>query len=117
MRALALVEGGRFGAQLARARRRHLQDAHPEVRHQPGIPLIAHDHSFHGDLCHVNVNSIIVRRSSAAALKASDQWMPIRLPPRPTVTPLKARSPRLAMANRPMTRPRTSEGACTCTRG
>jgi len=32
--------------------------------------------------------------------------MPIRLPPIPTVTPLKARSPRLDMLYSPITRPR-----------
>src|SRR6185503_9752127 len=37
------------------------------------------------------------------ALAASDQWMPIRLPPMPTVTPLNAHNPWADMANTPMT--------------
>ena len=35
---------------------------------------------------------------------------------KPTDTPLKARNPKLAMANKPMTRPRFSSGALICTR-
>ncbi len=53
--------------------------------------------------------------ASMSADSASDQCTPIRLPSRPTETPLKARKPRLAMLNRPMTRPRLSSGALSCT--
>jgi hypothetical protein len=53
--------------------------------------------------------------SIAVAERPSDQCTPIRLPSRPTDTPLNARSPRLAMLNRPITRPRLSGGACSCT--
>jgi hypothetical protein len=38
-----------------------------------------------------------VKAKITAAESASDQWMPITLPIRPTDTPLKARKPRLAM--------------------
>jgi hypothetical protein len=38
-----------------------------------------------------------VKAKITSADSASDQWMPIRLPSRPTDTPLKARKPRLAM--------------------
>src|SRR5687767_1825862 len=60
-------------------------------------------------------NTAVTTRRTAALI-ASARWMPIRLPPRPTVTPLKARRPRADMAKRPMTRPRTSGGALICTR-
>ena len=52
-----------------------------------------------------------VSASSVAAESASDQCMPIMLPPSPTVTPLKARKPSADMANSPITRPRTAGGA------
>src|SRR5205085_10363064 len=60
-----------------------------------------------------SMTTMIVR--STAALSASDKCMPIRLPARPTVTPLNARSPIADMAKSPITRPRTSSGACICT--
>src|SRR6185369_7215124 len=53
--------------------------------------------------------------NSTPALSASDAWMPIKLPPTPTVTPLNARSPMADMAKTPITRPRISGGACSCT--
>jgi hypothetical protein len=43
-----------------------------------------------------NCNGSVIA-SSNRALSASDQWMPIRLPPTPTVMPLKARKPIPAM--------------------
>src|SRR5436190_16007282 len=49
------------------------------------------------------------------ALKASDKCMPIRLPVRPTVTPLNERRPRADMLKSPMMRPRISGGAFSCT--
>src|ERR1700680_967654 len=56
-----------------------------------------------------------VMASTASAAAASDQCTPTRPPIRPTVTPLKARNPRLALLNRPSTRPRIGGGALSCT--
>ena len=50
--------------------------------------------------------------SMAIAASASDQCTPIRLPRTPTETPPKARKPRLAILNKPITRPRISTGQC-----
>src|ERR1700681_4280663 len=59
---------------------------------------------------HGSANSAPPIARVARADSASDQCTPIRLPTRPTEMPLKARRPRLAMLNRPMTRPRLSGG-------
>jgi hypothetical protein len=62
-------------------------------------------HHLHG-----SANSAPPIARVAIADSASDQCTPIRRPARPTEMPLKARRPRLAMLNRPMTRPRLSGG-------
>ncbi len=51
-----------------------------------------------------------------SADSASDRCTPIMLPTSPTETPLKARNPKLAMLNKPITRPRKPSGALSCTR-
>src|SRR5688500_13846068 len=61
-------------------------------------------------------NRIAVSTSSAPALAPSAQWMPSRLPPSPTLTPLKVRMPSPDMAYSPITRPRIGAGARSCTR-
>ncbi len=42
--------------------------------------------------------------------------MPMLAPSRPTLKPLKVRIPFADMANTPITRPRISAGACSCTK-
>jgi hypothetical protein len=44
------------------------------------------------------------------ALNASDQWTPIKPPTTPTVKPLKALNPMLAIEYKPIKRPRNSAG-------
>ena len=48
--------------------------------------------------------------NNTIALAASDQCTPINPPNTPTVKPLKAFNPMLAMANNPINRPRSGGG-------
>ena len=41
----------------------------------------------------MNASRPKVAASNSAALNPSDQWMPMKLPPMPMVTPLKERRP------------------------
>ena len=50
-------------------------------------------------------------KQKAALETASEMWMELMLPSRPTVMPLKVRSPDAAMLNKPSTRPRAASGA------
>ena len=59
-----------------------------------------------------NANNAIVTARRIIALIARDQWIPIKPPITPTVTPLKARKPLLDMLNNPIKRPRSWAGAC-----
>src|SRR2546421_7831258 len=69
---------------------------------------------FHRPGTMVQSMTRIIARSNAA-LSASDKCMPIRLPPSPTVMPLKARRPSADMLKSPITRPRAAGGALICT--
>ena len=63
----------------------------------------------------VKANSATVMVNKTIALAASDQCTPISPPNTPTVKPLKALSPMLAMANKPISRPRSCGGDSNCT--
>jgi hypothetical protein len=60
----------------------------------------------------LTAKTTVVTTNTTAVLKSSDRWMPMALPTRPTVTPLKVRKLRLAIENSLMTRlwanPRTA---------
>ena len=58
----------------------------------------------------MKARSATVIASNTNALPARDQCTPIKPPSTPTVSPLKALSPMLAIEYKPMTRPRNCGG-------